>query len=132
MAKFRPGTLRVLTANDLLTGDVVFLTDQGTWSRILDEARLAGTQEEAAKLDALAANAQVEALTVAAYTIDVERGAEGRLRPLRTRELIRISGPLTRLPLKTGRRKSDPEPEHTAAIGVLMPPRGNGDDHVSL
>lgn len=132
MAKFRHGTLRVLTANDLLTGDVVFLTDQGTWSRRLDEARLARTQEDAARLDALAASAQVEALTVAAYTMDVERGAKGRLCPLRTREKIRISGPLDRLPLSPVRRNADPGPERTIAIAVLTPPSGNGDDHVSL
>ncbi len=132
MAKFRHGTFQVLTANDLLSGDVVFLTDEGTWSGNVDDARLARTPDEAAELDALAASAEVEAVTATAYTIEVERGPDGRLRPLRIRETIRITGPLVRPPSKLKGRKSAPRPVQTIEITVPVPRAGNGDDHVSL
>jgi len=132
MAKFRDGVFRVLTANDVLTGEVVFLSDRGTWSGDLNQARLARTQKEVAVLDVVAASAEIEAVTVAPYTIDVERGANGGLRPLRTRETIRISGPLVPPPAKPGNTKPAPQAARRPRLGMLTPAAGNGDDHVSI
>ncbi|VAW12846.1 hypothetical protein MNBD_ALPHA09-352 [hydrothermal vent metagenome] len=126
-------TLRVLTANDLLTGEVVFLTSQGTWSRDLDQARLAQTSQELASLDAVAASAAIEAATVGAYVIEVGRDPDGGLCPLAPREKIRLLGPLTQPGVE------HPDPAQIDAIaerplaGFATASRsGGGDDHVSL
>jgi len=96
MARWKPGTVKVLTANHLMSGDVVFLARDGRWAEALDGARLASEPAEAEALEALAATPEAEAITVGAYLIDVERDAEDRLRPVRLREALRTLGPSNR------------------------------------
>ena len=85
--------MRVITANSLGDGRVVFQTPTG-WSLAISEAQLleAGVTAEAALARAnadAAANRVVEP-----YLIDVKREA-GRLVPVRLRERIRADGPTT-------------------------------------
>ncbi|MCX5513355.1 DUF2849 domain-containing protein [Kaistia algarum] len=80
---------KIITANDLRGGLVVFLTPSGGWSIELAHSRIIGTGE----LDeALAyAKAQSDAqIVVEPYEIDVEL-AEGIPVPLRLRERIRAA-----------------------------------------
>jgi len=85
--------VKLLTGNDLLTGDVVWWDGAG-WSRFLAEA--AGLDRETAGqlLAAEQARAQINDLAL----IDVEP-VEGGWRPLRIRERIRGFGPTVRTDL---------------------------------
>lgn len=96
MADIKPGPEQIVTANDLLSGQVVFLTPQGGWSSDPAEAAFAGSREEAESLLArgLASNARSEVELVA--LIAAERDAAGRPRPTRNREIIRALGPTVR------------------------------------
>ena len=50
----REPSLQIVTANDLLEGDVVFLTPDGAWRRAPEAAAIAETPEGAARLLAIA------------------------------------------------------------------------------
>ncbi|MFZ5608563.1 MAG: DUF2849 domain-containing protein [Pseudomonadota bacterium] len=88
-------TLKILTANHLQNGHVVFLGEDGAWSPRLAAARLARDGEEAAALEAEGEAAQAARRVVGPYLIEVEATAEGPL-PLRGRERIRVAGPTVR------------------------------------
>lgn len=96
MADIKPGAEQIVTANDLLSGQVVFLTPQGGWSSDPAEADFAESREEAEALLArgLASNARSEVELVA--LIAAGRDAAGRPRPTRNREIIRALGPTVR------------------------------------
>lgn len=96
--------LQAVTANDLMDGDVVYLTPASGWSRELAEAAIADTSEAA---DCLLATAlPQEAAVVGPYLIDVFRDGEGRLEPLHYRERIRTLGPSNRTDI--GRQAETP------------------------
>jgi hypothetical protein len=96
--------LQAVTANDLIDGDVVYLTAELCWSRHLTEAVLAETPGEAARL--LAGAVPQEHLVVGPYLIDVARDADGRPEPTHYRERIRTLGPSNRPDL--GRQAETP------------------------
>jgi hypothetical protein len=83
-------TPSVLTANDLLEGDVVYLAASGHWTRRLPEARLF-TDPDSAALALAAAQAQPGRL-VGAYLAPARLGPHG---PEAThfREAFRARGP---------------------------------------
>lgn len=83
-------TPKVITANALIEGDVVYLTDQDTWTRNLAEAALL-TDEADAELRLLDAAAQSETV-VGVYLADAEAGANGP-EPTHFREDFRRTGP---------------------------------------
>ncbi|SLN22911.1 hypothetical protein PSA7680_00935 [Pseudoruegeria aquimaris] len=85
--KFTP---KVVTANDLIEGDVVYLTDDGTWTRKLSEAALFTIPEEADERLSFAA-AQTGRV-VGAYLADAEPGETGPV-PAHFREAFRATGP---------------------------------------
>ena len=91
-------TLKVVTANRLDDGDVVYLTATGEWSAWLDDSGPAETPEEEAALLESAEQAVRGRLVVDPYLMPVEHD-EGRLRPLSQREIIRAAGPSVRLDL---------------------------------
>ena len=83
-------TPKVVTANDLLLGDVIYLTEQDTWSRDHHEAEL--IEDEAhADLRLLFASQQAAAV-VGAYLADAKPGANGP-EPVHFREAFRACGP---------------------------------------
>lgn len=87
----REFTPKVITANDLLEGDVVYLTKAGGWTRWHEEAHPAMTQEQADTMLAHAASQQDKA--VGAYAADVSIDEEGKPHPVHFREVFRTRGP---------------------------------------
>lgn len=89
-------TAQVMTANKLSDGIVVFLDYDGTWTRHIDDARVAEREEDFADMQAEAAESTE---VVDPYLIDVEvRSAEGSsrfIKPTQYRERIRAFGPST-------------------------------------
>jgi hypothetical protein len=86
----RPYPPKVVTANDLRAGDVVYLTPRGTWSRLHSEALLLTAPDEAdAALARAAAQSQV---VVGVYLADAKAGPNGP-EPVHFREVFRKRGP---------------------------------------
>lgn len=88
-------TPQIVSANDLLVGDVVYLTSGETWTREITDAAVAETKAEAEGL-LTAATAQQDRV-VGPYLVDIELG--GRPQPLHFRERYRDMGPSNRLDL---------------------------------
>ena len=86
----RAFTPKVITANALLEGDVVYFTAQDTWSRHLSEADLL-TDEADADLRLLTAQARPD-LVVGVYLADEVDGPNGP-EPTHFREEFRRTGP---------------------------------------
>lgn len=86
----KPFTPKVVTANALIEGDVVYLTHQGHWTRNHAEADLiedAGTAE----IRLLEAQALAHEV-VGPYLADAKRGPKGP-EPVHFREAFRTHGP---------------------------------------
>jgi len=86
--------LRVITANRLGDGRVVFLADGEHWVEAIGRSCVAETEEAAAALAAIANRASAERKVVAPYLIEVAREGD-RLVPRRYRERLRALGPST-------------------------------------
>ncbi|WP_204113987.1 DUF2849 domain-containing protein [Shimia biformata] len=87
----RAFTPKVVTANALIEGDVIYLTEDGQWTRELSEAALL-TDEADAQLRLLEAEQQQGAI-VGAYLADAVAGPDGRPAPTHFREEFRRTGP---------------------------------------
>lgn len=87
---------QALTANMLKGGNVVFLAKDGTWTTDIDAAEVAGGKEAAAELEKLGAFSRENNIVVDPYLIDVEVGANGKVRPTKYREFLRTQGPTVR------------------------------------
>ncbi|MDP2618719.1 MAG: DUF2849 domain-containing protein [Hyphomicrobiales bacterium] len=87
--------LKVITANLLRGGNVVFLAADGRWSPYIGAARVAETDAAAEELEALARASEEATEVVGSYLIEVERGEDG-LRPVKYREWLRTKGPSVR------------------------------------
>lgn len=86
----RPILSKVVTANDLRLGDVVYLTAAGQWSRLHQEAALYHVPDDA---DAALARAGAQAhIIVGAYLADAKAGPFGP-EPVHFREVFRTRGP---------------------------------------
>jgi len=86
--KFKP---KVVTANHLLEGDVIYRTENGDWSRKHEDA--AFFEDEAAANAALAeASKEVDEI-VGAYLADAKLGSDGKPEPTHFREAFRTRGP---------------------------------------
>lgn len=89
------GPVKIVTANRLLDGAVVYLGQSGGWVERLSEALpLASAQAADARLTAAAADVKAR-LIVEPYAFDANL-ADSALRPLRVREVIRAAGPTVR------------------------------------
>ena len=83
-------TPKVVTANDLLEGDVIYQTADDRWSRRLEEAEI--IEDEAhAQLRLLDAERQKN-IIVGVYLADVAKGENGP-EPIHFREAFRRTGP---------------------------------------
>ena len=85
----RPFTPKIVTANALLEGDVIYLSDTGTWVRTLSDAALFDTQDVAEQRLAFAAK---DGMVVGAYLVDAVSGENGP-EPTHFREDFRRTGP---------------------------------------
>lgn len=90
---------KILTANRLSDGVVIFLAADGRWVETVDDARVEadGTGHQALETAGRAAVADQH--LVEPYLIDVTRRADGRIFPTRYRERVRAAGPSIRLDL---------------------------------
>lgn len=86
----KPFAPKALTANDLLTGHVIWRKADGGWSKSLEDAAIYTAHDTAEH--ALSAATQDAHIAVGAYLVDVVRFGDG-LRPSHVREAIRIAGP---------------------------------------
>lgn len=86
----RPFTPKVVTANDLLEGDAVWLTGDNRWSRTVAGAELI-EDEACARERLLYAHSQSHRV-VGAYLADARLGANGP-EPVHFREVFRTRGP---------------------------------------
>lgn len=86
----RDFTPKVITANDLLEGDVIYLASNDSWTRHLDEAEVLD-DEAHAQIRLLDAEAQVDRV-VGVYLADVAASPEGAT-PVHFREAFRAKGP---------------------------------------
>ncbi|MBT5413774.1 MAG: DUF2849 domain-containing protein [Rhodospirillaceae bacterium] len=93
---------RIVTANGLRDGEVLYLACGGRWSRDLAEAEPAETEQAEAALMAIAERAVRCRDVVEAYAmaVTVEDGAP---RPLSQRERIRAAGPTVGTDIATER-----------------------------
>ncbi|MFD1695394.1 DUF2849 domain-containing protein [Roseibium aestuarii] len=84
--------MKVITGNRLLDGEVVWLGENGSWVELLSQARvLEGSDELAAALE-VARQSLADRVMVDVYEIDVTV-EDGRVVPVRLREIIRAAGP---------------------------------------
>ncbi len=86
----RAFTPKVVTANALLEGDAVWLTEDDRWTRDMTEAELL-TDEAHAELRLLEAQARAGEIA-GAYLADAKSGARGP-EPIHFREAFRTRGP---------------------------------------
>ena len=85
----RAFTPKVITANDLTSGDVIYLTAADTWSRHHLDAELI---EDEAHAQLRLLDGQRAKSAVGAYLADARRGASGP-EPVHFRETFRTRGP---------------------------------------
>lgn len=81
---------KVVTANELISGDVVYLTKDGEWAKSHSDAELI-TEEVRATIRLQLAEAQIGVI-VGAYLADAVAGANGPV-PVHFREEFRAVGP---------------------------------------
>jgi hypothetical protein len=86
--------LQVLTANRLREGEVVYWK-AGSWFECFGEAEIFADKKAAEAALAGAQEAVKARVVVNPYLFEVRR-EEGRLRPVKERELIRAAGPSVR------------------------------------
>ena len=84
--------MKVLTANRLTDGAVVWYGADHGWSEAFESVSLASNADEAARLEAIGKAACANNEVVDADLIDVSR-IEGAIVPNRLRERIRANGP---------------------------------------
>jgi hypothetical protein len=87
---------KVMTANRLRDGDVVFLTRSGAWNEKIDEAVLALEPQAIAALEARAKEAVKANIVTGEYLFDAER-IDGKIKAAHIRERIRTLGPTVRV-----------------------------------
>ena len=86
---------KVLTANHLLSGEVVFLSEGELWTPNIGEALIAESEEQESWLEKAGKRALDSQIVVEPYLIDVVHEG-GRTEPVRLREQIRTLGPTVR------------------------------------
>lgn len=86
----RPFSPKIVTASDLLEGDVIYLTADDGWSRRIEEAELI-LDEAHAQLRLLHAESQPNRV-VGAYLAEAAEGPDGP-EPTHFREAFRATGP---------------------------------------
>ena len=87
----KPATPQIISANALLGGEVIYLTDSGGWSGWRGDAAVA---TDSRRSDELLATAQSQpAAAVGPYLVDVRLSPGGVPEPSHMREAMRAHGP---------------------------------------
>ncbi|WP_371170005.1 DUF2849 domain-containing protein [Aliiroseovarius sp. 2305UL8-7] len=106
----RPFTPKVVTANDLIEGDVIYLARDGSWAREMCMAWLIEDEAEAGSQLALALT-QPD-IAVGPYLADAQAGPTGPV-PTHFREAFRAKGPSNRF---HGKQTEQSAPEAVANV----------------
>jgi len=113
--KLRADAPRVMTANCLLDGVVVYRTADGRWTPHLDQAHVVTAQAAQDALLATCRDDEAACLVVGLDVIEVEADPATGPRPISQRETIRATGPTITLPLdrpiQTPPPHRDPAPQ---------------------
>ena len=88
-------TMRIVTANRLGDGAVVYLSADNRWTETVGCARVADDDAGLEQLMAAALRAEAEGLVVTSYEVPVTVEG-GAIRPSHIKEVIRANGPTTR------------------------------------
>ncbi|HEV7415290.1 DUF2849 domain-containing protein [Tianweitania sediminis] len=99
--------MKILTANRLVDGEVVWLAPDGSWATELQSAEVVQTPEDEARLQAAGKHALAASLVVDVNLVEVSI-ADGTIRPNRLREQIRALGPTTHPSLGKQARSASP------------------------
>ena len=91
---------KVITANKLVDGVVVYLAAGGAWTEQLAEARFLTDDSQQARLSRLAEKDVERLLIVDPYLMDAAQSANG-LAPVSQRETIRATGPTIPIDFRT-------------------------------
>ena len=83
---------KILTANDLLSGGVVFATPAGEWSPFISRAHISADIHTEQKLAAIGEKAVARQTVVDPFFIDITE-EKGLPVPVRYREYLRVNGP---------------------------------------
>lgn len=86
--------MKVITANRLLNGDVVWLAENGSWVERITLAKVYDGKEAVAAALAEGLEAEKNQKVVGVYEMDVTV-EDGVIVPVRLREKIRATGPTT-------------------------------------
>jgi hypothetical protein len=89
---------KILIANDLLSGEVMFMGQEG-WILTHNKAKIAHTEEEQTALNELGLKSMAQNKVVDAYLIDIALDEHNIPQPMHYRELMRTKGPSIRLDL---------------------------------
>jgi len=87
--------MKILTANRLVDGDVVFLTSDHDWSIDINDACIALDQTHATLLEDMGAQADAAAHVIGCYLVDVIV-TNDRIEATHYREIMRAKGPTVR------------------------------------
>ncbi|MGF1622770.1 MAG: DUF2849 domain-containing protein [Rhodomicrobiaceae bacterium] len=85
----KKSAFNIVTANHLLEGDSIFLSDDG-WTRDHRAALVARSPEEAAELEARGQIDEAANQVVGVYLVAVEIEEDGRPEPIHFREKMRV------------------------------------------
>ncbi|WP_281299878.1 MULTISPECIES: DUF2849 domain-containing protein [unclassified Iodidimonas] len=96
MADLKPASSQMISANDLWTGQVVFLTRAGGWTTDPARAALSESAEDSEALLDLAAQSNARAEVELVHLIAASLRHDGTPWPSRNREDIRALGPTVR------------------------------------
>ena len=83
---------QMIIANELRSGEVVFLSEEGNWVNNVDKATVALDIDQANKLLTLAQEAEHNNKVVGAELVEIEAQDKQRF-PKDIREAIRVNGP---------------------------------------
>jgi len=86
--------LHVVTANRLIDGLVVYLTDDGDWVEAINRARVVGDDPDRMAALETAGQGEIANIVTGVYEVEVSRDANDVV-PVRMRERIRAFGPTT-------------------------------------
>ena len=87
--------MKILTANRLVDGDVVFLTPEYDWSIDINDACIAHDEAHAKSLENVGVKADQAAHVIGCYLVDVV-SVNGRIEATHYREIMRAKGPTVR------------------------------------
>jgi hypothetical protein len=86
-------TKAILTANDVRNGDVVFWTEDQTWSLSIDDAAIGYGKEETDQLTEVGTLAEAANTVVGAYLVALKPEESNARTPVKLREVRRLAGP---------------------------------------